>query len=734
MSYAVLDVLKTCIHENVNYVKFERIIRDGLLSSHMSRAQNFLDFWEQSETARKAYSDSTNSTSMEDTARQTRSRLTASNYLGDEVSPAKPILVGSYIDTWEPQTSTSDSPSLAPQSPETRASHLETSPVNSNNAGESPESAEPQLPDVQPELREDQIIDEISRAHDPINQRDHFRMIANIRSSSPINTSGRLGYDTPLHLRRLQSLHRGSEIPLTPILAPAENDEGFIGSSPTPATRDPTPAMSTVVPVLKHQDITMTDTSDLPSSPPGLDSRSPSPNKSSRRKGNKRRRSAKAKEVMHRRAAEKQHDMNSPAPLSSSKQDAPEPAQSNEPEDPKENNAADQSDERPPSRRTRSALGQGALNDQSSGPVASIETPAKHTGSPSVQGTKSKSASKKGKKRRNSTKPTNEESEQAEQADANLTPAPAPAPAPASDYSMDSSGEDVETQIASQLEQDLELAVDLRENFDELQREERPRSPMSTKKRKRDNESRTPTAKDRRRSSRLSSTNDISVSDANEVDASPVTLLSPTLRRSTRGSQRNSEAVSQIFESTQEHGEDEETPRPPSKRSRRSLGLEDESTQANIQGNSSSVRSTRDTPSRQTRSSRRQSKVLKDDQDDQDIPDSLPLVSTEEVTDSQMTDMASSNDVQMNIDVHISSQQQPSVVIEKVENISHAEYHTTPKLPQSDSTEEGIAESLRKLLGDMKSAALGPDALRKVDDLLFNIRIEAHAASNRYSA
>jgi hypothetical protein len=614
------------------------------------------------------------------------------------------------------------------------ASLLETLPVNLNNAGESLESAEPQLPDVQPELREDQIIDEISKAHDPINQRDHFRMIANIRSSSPINTSGRLGYDTPFHLRRLQSLHRGSEIPLTPTLAPAENEEGFIGSSPTPATRDPTPAMSSVVPVLKHQDITMTDASDVPSSPPGLDSRSPSPNKTSRRKENKRRRSAKAKEVMHRRATEKQNEMNSPAPLSPSKQHALEPARSNEPEDPKENNAAEPSDERPPSRRTRSALGQGALNDQSSGPVASIETPAKNTASPSVQDTKSKSGSKKRKKRRNSTKLTNEQSEQVEQADAIETPAPAPAPA--SDWSMDSSGEDVETQIASQLEQDLELAVDLRENFDELQREERPRSPVSTKKRKRDNESHTPTAKERRRSSRLSTTNDLSVGDVTEVDASPATLLSPTLRRSARGSQRNSEAVSQIPESTQEHGEDEETPRPPPKRSRRSLRLEDEHTQTSIQENSSSVRSTRDTPSRQTRSSRRQSKMLKDDQDDQDIvPDSLPLVSTEEATDSQMTDRGSSNDVQTNMGVEISSQQQPSVVvIEKVANISDAEYHTTPKLPQSDNTEEGIAESLRKLLGDMKSATLGPDALRMVDDLLFNIRIEAHAASNRYSA
>jgi hypothetical protein len=33
----------------------------------------------------------------------------------------------------------------------------------------------------------------------------------------------------------------------------------------------------------------------------------------------------------------------------------------------------------------------------------------------------------------------------------------------------------------------------------------------------------------------------------------------------------------------------------------------------------------------------------------------------------------------------------------------------------------------------MKSARLGPNALREVDDLLFNIRVEAHDASRRHN-
>jgi hypothetical protein len=113
---------------------------------------------------------------------------------------------------------------------------------------------------------------------------------------------------------------------------------------------------------------------------------------------------------------------------------------------------------------------------------------------------------------------------------------------------------------------------------------------------------------------------------------------------------------------------------------------------------------------------------------------SVAPVSTEEATDSQMTDMGSSIDVQMNMNVDTLSHLKPAVLIEQVANVSDAEIHTTPKLPQSDITEEGIAESLKKLLGEMKLATLGPDALREVDDLLFNIRVEAHEASRRHNA
>jgi len=464
---------------------------------------------------------------------------------------------------------------------------------------------------------------------------------------------------------------------------------------------------------------------------------------------------------MHRRAAGEPSAMNSPAHTTQYTESAPEPPPADEPEHPKENIAASQTDERPPSRRTRSAMGQSADNDQNSGPTASSKTPDRATDSPSV----SKSTSKKRKKRRSS-KSTSEESQQTGQAGATGSSSPAPAP----ENVVDSSSEDVETQIASQLEQDLEFAVDLGGYMSNKHHEDPSPPPVSTKKRKRDaNENRASKAKDRRRSTRLSSTKDSdavdidgaddATHDASEPpqDASAIkpSSQSPTLRRSTRGSQRkDDELVSQGPESTQDPGQNQETPRRPSKRSRKSLNLEDQSTQAGTEESSSQAKSVRGTRSRKARSSRRESQSqsqpetepLHDQQDGEDVvPDSvidssmpksptIPFVSTEEATDSQMTDMGSSTNVQMNMDVDVSSPQKPAVVVEQVANIKDAEYHTTPRLPQSDPSEEGIAESLKKLLGDMKLAALGPDALREVDDLLFNIRIEAHEASRRHNA
>lgn len=116
-------------------------------------------------------------------------------------------------------------------------------------------------------------------------------------------------------------------------------------------------------------------------------------------------------------------------------------------------------------------------------------------------------------------------------------------------------------------------------------------------------------------------------------------------------------------------------------------------------------------------------------------------VSTE-ANDSQMTGVDQSTtpvpqgtSIQQNMDEDMVPEQPSTIVAGPVLGVATAEIQTEPVPPtvEPDITEAGISLSLRKLLADMKSAKLGPNALREVDDLLFNIRVEAHDASRRHN-
>lgn len=587
-------------------------------------------------------------------------------------------------------------------------------------------------------------------------RREMFRMIESIRSSSPANTPGKLGFDTPIHLRRL---HAQSGIPLTPTLAPADNEEGFIASSPTPATRDPTPAMNLEAPGGKFQDITMEDATDLPSSPPDFTSRSPSPKKmssSSRR--------AKRRKLL----------------------------QSSVAEEAKKKASTPQVDERPPSRRTRSALTQSTANDQNADAVpastTTSNTPAKSTDKiPAPQSAKSKSSSKK-RKRNGSLKPAEGASQQTVQA---------PSTPVALEYFVDSSSEELESQIASQLEQDLELAADM-VNKDHSQSAPVAEAPEpATKKRKREEDNLQSTSQDRRRSTRLSTAKNLGVIDVDEIQSTQsqdatislpsrrasASSLSPMVtRRSTRSSQKKDDELviadslpeTQIPETIQEKPvKDPELSQRPNKRSRKSLRLEDQPAPPVEEQSLSRTKSSRSSRSRKSRGSRNETQSQPPPQEQQlevqtattepellsalndnqvAVPQSvasqkpleshIPLVSTEEATDSQMADVDPSTalvpediGIQRNMGLDMVPDHPSTSVAGPVIALATAEVQTEPVLPnvESDISEAGISQSLRKLLADMKSAKLGPNALREVDDLLFNIRVEAHDASRRHN-
>lgn len=650
------------------------------------------------------------------------------------------------------------------------------------------DSIEPQLPTLaDQDLNEDNIQNVHSAAGQyPNNRREVFRMIESIRSSSPANTPSNLGYDTPVHLRKLTRPRGTTNIPLTPTLAPTENDEGYIGSSPTPATRDPTPALNTDA-TSRPQEVAMPDAIDLPSSPPELSSMSPSPQKRANRSRRERTRSAKARKAIHQRSLDAESASNSPVKADPIAKESTEPNRAVVQTDPKENNDASRLDERPPSRRLRSALSQSTDNERNLAPTPSFGTPDKDAGTlPVEQNSKSKPSFKR--KKRKSSNAANEDAPDVPRCVSRFPP-------PVRGELVDSSSEDVENQIASQLEQDLELAMDMSGDVPE-QSVERPTSATSSRKRKREADDARPSmSKERRRSARRSTTKDMALGDAEEPDIAqsqytpqasqniaPEQFTSPALRRSTRGSQRKEEdvappvapPVNQVSESSQELDKEQSSSQPPAKRTRKSLG-EDKS-ETVTEEPSNQIKSTRSRSRSRSRNARpSQNEIepqpqppqtatidaeiapadinLLDDSDDaaqdvvpesfsqqKDVPEQLvSLISTEEATDSQMTDIGPSTssgpasaDNRMDVE-----DQGPTHVHPVLQHVTTAtEIQTVPTPPTSEPgpSHTGITHSLKKILDSMKLAVLGPQALREVDDLLFNIRVEAHEASRRHNS
>ncbi|KAJ5108025.1 hypothetical protein N7456_004700 [Penicillium angulare] len=799
LTFAIVNVLQTSVNDDLSSLrKFDEIICAGLDSSHASRAKKFVDFWYSTSSHANKVSEKT---SIGVSLKAAVERLTvtanpeeeAQNTLISSLPAQRPII--------------EFNPSMRPQGESYL--HLNSSPVIGFHEPPAEETTEP-LEEPQLPTNSGPYVDGSHASLSfPGNRREVFQMIDAIRSSSPANTPGRLGFETPVHLRGLRASQSALEIPLTPTLAPTENEEAFIGSSPTPATRDPTPASKSDIPVLRHQDIVMDDASDIPSSPPEITSRSPSPRKNNRnRTRNARRKSQKVKRALEKKTSEEQSAPSSP--VISAVMDTLEPSHVDVPEEPKENEVALQVDERPPSRRTRSALSQSTENDQNSVTPASLGTPVKPAIASSVQNSATKSASRK-KRPRTPSKLDDIENQQ-KQAQSTGAEETESLP-PINDYA-DSSSDDL--QIASQLSQDLGLAVDQsspsleRKSIErQLTEEPSPHKVTNTKKRKRSEDDNPPKAsKEKRRSTRLLSkpidsldlaspdvTQSQQETDVNEASqtysADPVPLAAvpplvidlldspgPTTRRSTRKSQNKEGSV--LSQQSSPVKPPKSTPKSTAKQAEYSELSPSMSRRHRsfVRGEGGKFTKTRNTPrSQSTRDDDINATQTSENQTDTKtslsteptepaeafsqpgqlevqapiengpptgtLNDSLiseiPPVSTEEATDSQVTDVPrvanpSHEDtaVQMDVDTEFkpsNDQDKPAEHVVTTATVGiQTESIPTSKPDTSDTT---ITASLKKLLNDMKQTTLSSDALREIDDLLFNIRVEAHDASRR---
>jgi hypothetical protein len=738
LSSATLNVLQTAVsHDVASLEKFEHIICAGLESSHISIAKRYIELW----GTTFAPQASVRSTAILQAMLAAESRVQSAMLpvqAGDHnIEMSAPPIPRDAVDHPVQDTQLSSPVMQIEDSMDSRASER----LN-----------EPQLPSTFQQPTDAQIVDDVLVSYKRRNHREIFSMIESIQSSSPASTPRKLGFETPTHLHKLHG-KPVAEIPLTPTLAPIENDEGFIGSSPTPGTRDPTPATNSVA-------LTMNDPPvglgiDPPSSPPEMHSRSPSPRKSLS-KNARRRAAAKARKALASNSGT-QSTVNSPATsrLAAENTDTPmadahDPDRENADVTPRANGTT-------PSRRLRSALGKDSTTTEST-PAALGDTDKTPVQQPTRKN-KSNSSSKK-KQNQGHSKPGDEQ----------IPPDNIP------DSVMDSS-EETETQIASQLGLDLELAVDMDDKDPASRAKPAEEPPM--KKRKRDEEAPSSSRTDRRRSMRLSAFKDGDDVDslqpngshsqtANSQPVSPAESLSPTMtRRSTRSSQRKepddvlADSVPATLESAaQEPTQDAETPRP-SKRPRKSLRLDDQS-------NSNAMVNTPQSVSRETRSckTRSQQPVLEvqrpipitasenhsdgnhlPSQPDLDIcistedppEQNIPLVSTEQATATPGSEMEKpierTVDPDLEMDLEVDATQQAGDIVEQNTNVSTMGTQTqeTPPEPKLDISEEGVTQSLEKILSEMKLTTLGPNAFREVDDLLFKLRCEAQNASTRHN-
>ncbi|THC95152.1 hypothetical protein EYZ11_005355 [Aspergillus tanneri] len=573
---------------------------------------------------------------------------------------------------------------------------------------------------------------------------DVFSMIENLRSSSPPgNTPRELGFMTPPHLRNLHNADREAETPQTPTLPPipADNEEDFLGSSPTPGTRDRTHTggsslhTSLMAPAVSSQ----MDT-DPPSSPPEVKSQSPN---SENKSANTESMATRDKAAKNRRRRQKKKEKRSKGSTTSSPTKQPD-AQTT-PKDATENNAAAQS-EQPLSSRLRSSASKMPLD-----PPAGTD-PTQSSQAPSSSSNKESTA----RGASVSCHPPVEVCDSSKKQ-------------PGADYIADSSSDDMETQIASQLEQDLELAVDLDEPGE--QPAEPSSQPPMTRKRKRETHETavsTPSNYERRRSSRLSSTKDNIINDVEEARtetcskkltasnptennrSSPAESVPQKRRRHSKGAADEGEVRFAVREQCYTNRTAKATdPLDASSQKRRSTRLS---------GHVASVEETPVSNSPRSSRSRRQSTKQKEPtpkasqmksvaseartdptaktklQDEVPVNVEINKVSEtcESQTNAQTSEPASPSKEQLPTDsIDIQMSDAAGALIKKDPKIKITGSRSVGA--NSSNTDADIIPSLHQILDNVKSSTLDRRALKQIDDLLFDIRVEMHEALRRHT-
>ncbi|PYH92896.1 telomere length regulator protein [Aspergillus ellipticus CBS 707.79] len=518
LSSAVLNILQASSpHDTQCLQRFESIICAGLESSHASVTKRFLDFWNSTfglqeslpcpETVSHALHSLEAHIKLQQSNAVVQSPQSKAQSEPVDVQEAKSIPVDMSVKS-----------RIAFILDNPNESGLHSSPVT----GGSDSMAMSLERQIEPHPRQAEPVDESLQTTDmenpfslppalgdPRKRSEMFSLFESLHSSSPLtNTPRDLGFMTPPHLRDLRNSNADSSSPQTPTLPPvvADNEYGFLGSSPTPGTRGRTQLSETEIPQSLSTPAAEGSSleNELLSSPPKLNTLSPEPRSANgvtntpgaestpvgKKKKSKRRsrRSSKLKKATSSQS--KQPDPTEKKVTGSqSKQSGPA-----------EKKTTVEAEE-PVTKRLRSSKGklpedqEPAAHEQ---PEKSLDNAVHDSGH-----TLDNNITNPGSTEEIASTPTPKRSQVTHELGKNNETSQVGG----SDYIEDSCSDAMETQVASQLEQDLELAVDLDDTPTTVKDAAEPseQAPVS-KKRKREAEEATPSSKERRRSSRLTKT------------------------------------------------------------------------------------------------------------------------------------------------------------------------------------------------------------------------------------
>ncbi|GAD98472.1 hypothetical protein NFIA_107330 [Paecilomyces variotii No. 5] len=773
---AVPNILQTCMtHDTYTLRKFSTIISSGLDSSHKSTKNRFIGLWNATFGLQKSLEYPDNVLSA------LRKLEPYINLQLPSLSPAVKYEAAPQLDASKDEVAATENPpkmdgisgnqSLDNLLENERRTYFSSSPIliaddppeslndigslTPKQWGERDESRAQFIPvDSSPAQRtkpQKQSVTDDPR--DIVQDQPHDPDLPKSSRHPRMDEISKFGLDTPTHLRHLSDAELAARVQLTPTLpAVAESDDIFPGSSPTPGSKG-----QSRFDIINHrspalQDLDLDTASDPPSSPPEMGSSRESP------KG-----LGLSSEVIRYNTS-----VSIPGELFKDGEQAT--MTSGEPD-----NAAELSEQQPLSVSN-------AMQDSTQSAKVSNEKTVAHEGD-SSSATPTRVSKNKSRSKRNRSKsgtPKGRSVGHQESTPRNKSSMSAPA-----EFIADSFSDDLEFQVASQLEQDLELAVDLDDVAKEQLAEDMPDTYPVTRKRKREmDESATPSDRSKRRSSitssmvtrasaKVESTTPQSFKKRKSTTRSQTQDTPSKEKRSSSKKRKGESRDTKAATSSGETGESErdsavrsspvppnsaeksskkkrrsrrlsgitaspllqqtETPKKKSSRNSRPIAeevLDDQKSPSAVEqsqpGSSHEIAHIPEEKEAVTIQSRSEQEVLV--QDEQTMG---PRTDGLEIIGERTVDGDENKGHEQIEEVETSTTRPGSPIAVDAQYVScEAQTDTLPD--QDDTSADGILESLRRILGNIKSATFSRETLREMDDVMFDIRVETHEAARRH--